>query len=167
MRRRKLARAVCVILAIPALQVFRLNAQSYSGDDGRQSMNQGYLAAIKGNDLGIHGCFIAAYVRASLPYLGGEDEEEIVDNLGELLVRCGDERVSRMLAIERPEVQSAVKLWIGFPPMTVIYRLDGQTTAPWKKYPKTAAILNQAPKMDFPCVDGSPQFQAFRKILKD
>jgi hypothetical protein len=55
--------------------------------------------------------FLAAYVRMSQPYTGGEDLEQMDDNVKQLLATLGDDAFSHALQQQRPEVRSAVRSW--------------------------------------------------------
>jgi len=80
--------------------------------------------------------FLAAYVRLSQPYMGGEDLEQMHGNCGQLLSALGDDGFSTALLRQRPEVRSAA-IW--FLDMSDVRRA----------YPKTYQILQAAPKIDW------------------
>jgi len=158
-----------IYLFFGLVSIFQSQGRDFYGDDGRQAMLEAVTAAIKGDDLGIHSAFIATYVRASLPYFGGEDLESISLSLGFLLYKCGDKRFSEVLKIERPEVVSAVKAFLSPDSKTFSILVAGpdQKSAPWKKYPKSTLLLSEAIDIPFAFQERSPQFQEFRRLLKD
>jgi hypothetical protein len=82
-------------------------------------------------------CLLAAYVRVSQPFLGGEDLEHMAEILGQILDSIGDDAFARALAKQRPEVRSAVRWFIG-------------ENRKLKNSPKTAKLLRDAPKIDWP-----------------
>ena len=82
-------------------------------------------------------CFLAAYVRVNQPFLGGEDFYTIRKILGEVLAALGDDKFSRALLKERPEIRSAVRWHMASDPQL-------------KKCPRTAKALYEAPKIDWP-----------------
>ena len=82
-------------------------------------------------------CFLAAYVRVNQPFLGGEDFYTMNKILREVLTVLGDEKFSRALRKERPEIRSAVRWHIGSDPQL-------------KKCPQTAKALREAPTIDWP-----------------
>jgi hypothetical protein len=84
-------------------------------------------------------CFLAAYVRVSQPFLGGEDLESMIQVFDQLITAPGDETFSRALAKQRPEVRSAVGWFLNNNPKL-------------KQCPKTAKLLHHAPKIDWPLV---------------
>ena len=92
--------------------------------------------AAKGNPIALHTCFLAAYVRVSDPYLGGEDLDSMFRCMGELLKTLGDVRFADALALERPEVRSAVGYFF--------------QTRQLLDTPKTRSLISKAPKIDFP-----------------
>jgi hypothetical protein len=79
--------------------------------------------------------FLAAYVRVSQPFLGGEDLETMDKVFGDVLASVGDAKFARALALQRPEVRSAAGAFV---------------SVPLKKFPRTAAILRDAPEIDWP-----------------
>ena len=82
-------------------------------------------------------CFLAAYVRLSQPFLGGEDFDIMLHVYDSVLAAVGDDAFSRALAKQRPEIQSAVGWFMAkFPRM--------------KRCPKTAKLFRDAPKIDWP-----------------
>ena len=92
--------------------------------------------------------FLAAYVRVSQPFLGGEDLETMHKVFEDVLATVGDAKFARALALQRPEVQSATTSFL---------------TASPKKFPKTAALLRDAPKVDWPLC--KPTEQNLRRCL--
>lgn len=92
--------------------------------------------ALKGDQDALRTCFLAAYVRVSEPYLGGEDLEGMTSTFRRLLTALGDDGFSGALATQRPEVVSAAGCF--FQPSS----LDA--------YPRTAALFRDAPKIDWP-----------------
>jgi hypothetical protein len=92
--------------------------------------------AAKGNPIALHTCFLAAYVRESDPYLGGEDLESFDHCMQHLLKTLGDDKFSEGLALERPEVRSAVGAFL--------------QPKQLESAPKTHKLIRKAPKIDFP-----------------
>ena len=119
--------------------------------------------ALKANGEAIHDCFLASYLRASSPFLGGEDCEAISSGLSEILFRDGDRAFSRALAVERPEVIAAVKFWIRKSPG--FYYSGGFRSFPMDDYPKTKKTLDSVADHDFPLKDSSPRRAALLKQL--
>src|SRR6185369_5212130 len=87
-------------------------ARQYQAQDGWRMLQTALPFALKSNREAIHDCFMAAYLRSSSPFLGGEDCEAIRSGLSQLLFRGGDHAFSQALAVERPEVIAAAKFWI-------------------------------------------------------
>ena len=82
-------------------------------------------------------CFLAAYVRLSQPFLGGEDLETIHRVFQEVLPAVGDEKFCRALERQRPEIRSAVAHFLsGFSKI-------------WD-FPRTRKLLRAAPQIDWP-----------------
>jgi hypothetical protein len=81
--------------------------------------------------------FLAAYVRVSQSFLGGEDLEQMNDNCRRLLAALGDEAFSTALRRLRPEVRCAVMEFLDM--KTVVHT-----------YPKTYRLLQSAPKIKWP-----------------
>jgi hypothetical protein len=79
--------------------------------------------------------FLAAYVRVSQPFLGGEDLETMHKIFDDVLATVGDVKFARALARQRPEVRSAAASFL---------------YGSFKKFPKTAALLREAPEVDWP-----------------
>jgi len=82
-------------------------------------------------------CFLAAYVRVNQPFLGGEDFEMMDMTYDEVLKTLGDDKFARALARERPEIRSAVAWFMASYPRM-------------KRCPKTAKLLQEAPKINWP-----------------
>jgi hypothetical protein len=82
--------------------------------------------------------FLAAYVRVNQPFLGGEDLEEMHLVFGRVLAAVGDAKFSRALALQRPEVRSAVRCF------------STRTVDRKKNYPKTDKLLRETPDIDWP-----------------
>jgi hypothetical protein len=85
-------------------------------------------------------CFLAAYVRANQPFLGGEGDETMSHVFERVLATLGDDRFSRALAKQRPEIRSAVACFL---------------SAPRSPAQKTIKLLRDAPKIDWPMVKAS------------
>jgi hypothetical protein len=83
--------------------------------------------------------FLAAYVRVNQPFLGGEDLESMDLIFGEVLQAVGDRVFSHALKAQRPEVRSAAKWFLGTDSHPYL-----------KKFPRTAKLLSEAPKMEWP-----------------
>jgi hypothetical protein len=92
-------------------------------------------AAIKGDPVAQHTCFIAAYVRVNDPLGGGEDMEGITISIGKLLKGIGDRAFADALKLERPEIIAAVRFFL----------MDNVKGAPL-----TEALTRKAPKIKFP-----------------
>ena len=82
--------------------------------------------------------FLAAYVRVSQPFLGGEDIETMSMIFDRVFAAVGDAKFSHALDLQRPEIRSAVGSFLG------------QPLGFAKKSPKTAKLLREAPKIDWP-----------------
>jgi hypothetical protein len=83
--------------------------------------------------------FLAGYVRVNQPFLGGEDLESMDKIFGEVLLAVGDRRFSRALSAQRAEVRSAARSFLGTDSHPYL-----------KKFPRTAKLLAEAPKIDWP-----------------
>ena len=82
-------------------------------------------------------CFLAAYVRLSQPFLGGEDLEAIHRVFQEVLPAVGDKKFSHALGKQRPEIRSAVAHFLsGF------FKI--------RDFPRTRKLLKEAPQIDWP-----------------
>ena len=92
-------------------------------------------SAAKGNPVALHTIFLAAYVRMSDPYLGGEDLESMVNCMEKLLKKRGDTAFAESLTLERPEVRAAVGRFL--------------QPAQLRGAPKTQQLIAKAPKIDF------------------
>lgn len=135
----------------------------YQAQDGYRMLQAALPFALKGNREAIHDCFLAAYLRASSPMQGGEDCEAIGSGLCELLFRGRDRSFSEALAVERPEVIAAAKLWIGGKPG--FYAGKGFKSFRLEEYPKTRKLLGAAPETDFPYIEASPLHDPLLKQL--
>jgi hypothetical protein len=93
--------------------------------------------AKRGNPDALRTCFLAAYVRVSQPFLGGEDLEGMARVYNDLFTTLGDAAFARALAKERPEIHSAVRWFISESPKL-------------KTSPNTARLFRNAPKIDWP-----------------
>lgn len=139
MRKQKFSRrlfhrqAVAIALIIAAM-AGRSEAESNFLDPYR-ACTHAVDAAIKGNPVAQHTCFVAAYVRVNDPMAGGEDMEGITISIKNLLKGVGDRAFSDALQPERPEIISAV----GF------FLVDNIKGAPL-----TEALVQKAPKIKFP-----------------
>lgn len=105
-----------------------------------------YRACIQAQELAKRGApdalrtlFLAAYVRINQPFPGGEDLETMAMIFRDVLPAVGDHRFAEALAAQRPDVRSAVK-WF----------LAPDEKRPLTAFPKTAALLRAAPKVDWP-----------------
>jgi hypothetical protein len=128
--------------------------KDYQAQDGYRMLQAALPFALKGNREAIHDCFLAAYLRASSPMQGGEDCEAIGSGLCELLFRGRDRSFSEALAVERPEVIAAAKLWIGDKPRFSSGK--GFKSFRIADYPRTRKLLDSAPDTDFPYREASP-----------
>lgn len=121
---------------------------SCAGSRSSSSAASGYVAfdawrtsgrimpfAAQGSARAIHDLFIATYTRASDPYLGGEDLQDMGSNLAEVAASIGDERFAEALGRERPEVIHSVRAVGGS-------RLGS--------YPKTTALISRTPMVKLP-----------------
>jgi hypothetical protein len=81
--------------------------------------------------------YLAAYVRLNQPFPGGEDLEGMHDIFDRVLVAVGDVKFSRSLALQRPEIRSAVRHFLS-------------SSAALKKSSKTAKLLREAPAIYWP-----------------
>jgi hypothetical protein len=79
--------------------------------------------------------FLAAYVRVNQPFLGGED----LETMGKVLSAVNDSVFSQAVGAQRPEIRGAVRYFLG-----------PDKGRPLTKFPKTAALLQAAPKIDWP-----------------
>jgi hypothetical protein len=93
--------------------------------------------AKKGAPDALRTLFLAAYVRLNQPFLGGEDLEAMHQIFDRVLTTLGDARFARSLAVQPPEVLSAVRAFVSWSPSL-------------KKSPKTAKLLRDAPAIDWP-----------------
>ena len=153
-------------LMLPIVTFSAEPAKPYEDQDGWRMLQRALPVALKENPKAIHDCFLASYLRVSSPYLGGEDCEAIISGLSEILFRSGDKKFCQALALERPEVIAAVKLWIRNSPG--FYRVG----APFKKlsiddYPRTKKLLDAAPDTDFPYNESSPRRAPLLKHLEE
>jgi hypothetical protein len=82
--------------------------------------------------------FLAIYVRVNQPFLGGEGDETMVDVVRHVLAAIGDQSFATALGEQRPETRSAVASFCGF------------TASELKQYPRTAEVLRNAPRIDWP-----------------
>jgi hypothetical protein len=131
--------------------------RTYQAQDGWRMLQTALPFALKSNREAIHDCFLASYLRASSPFLGGEDCEAIHSGLSEILFRSGDRAFSQALGVERPEVIAAVKLWIRQSPG--FYRQGGFKSFGIDDYPKTKKILDSVADTDFPLKENSPRYE--------
>ena len=152
MRASLLLSIICVLLRASAL------GQYSDPFDPWRACNKALPEASKGNPIALHTCFLAAYVRMSDPYLGGEDLESIFGCMESLLSTLGDTSFAEALAFERGEVQSAVG---GF--------LQAKQL---RDTPKTQQLIEKSPKIDFPLSQSgrdeskSPLLQRFVRYEK-
>jgi len=137
--------------------------REYQAQDGWRMIQSALPFALKSDPQAIHDCFMASYLRASSPFLGGEDCEAIRHGLSEILFRGGDRGFSHALAVERPEVIAAVKLWIRQSPG--FFHQNGYKTLPIDRYPRTKKLLDSILDEDFPVREKSPRRDALLKQL--
>ncbi|HEY5894646.1 MAG TPA: hypothetical protein VIT91_15600 [Chthoniobacterales bacterium] len=146
-----------MIVAVMLLLVSHIfgaeTAREYEAQDGWRILQSALPFALKSNRQAIHDCFMASYLRASSPFLGGEDCEAIHSGLSEILFRGGDPAFSQALTVERPEVIAAVKFWIRQSPG--FYRRNGFKTLDIDDYPKTKNLLDSVSDVDFPLKGGA------------
>lgn len=124
---------VAIVLAIAAI-AGRSEAQSNFLDPYR-ACTHAVEAAIKGDPVAQHTCFVAAYVRVNDPLGGGEDMEGMITSLSNLLKGVGDRPFATALKLERPEIIAAVRFFV-----------KGNMSGA----PMTAVLLQKAPKTKFP-----------------
>jgi hypothetical protein len=124
---------VTIVLAVVAV-AGHAQAQSNFLDPYRACTNA-LDAAIKGDPVAQHTCFVAAYVRANDPIAGGEDMEGISISMSRLLKAVGDRAFAEALKLERPEIIAAVHSF-----------LQGNLSGT----PLTEALVRKAPKIKFP-----------------
>jgi hypothetical protein len=93
--------------------------------------------AKKGAPDALRTLFLAAYVRLSQPFLGGEDLEAMHLIFDRVLKTLGDAKFAHSLASQPPEVRAAVRSFSSWSPAL-------------KKSPKTAKLLRDAPTIDWP-----------------
>ncbi len=135
----------------------------YKDQDGWRMFGTALPAALDGNRHAVHDCLMASYLRASSPFLGGEDCEAIYAGLSELLFTGGDRAFSQALGVERPEVVAAVGFWIGH--SAGFFRHGEIKTFSLDAYPKAKHALDAAPKVDFPLNEDSPRRPPLLKQL--
>ena len=82
-------------------------------------------------------CFLAAYVRLSQPFLGGEDLLTMHRVFEDVLTSVGDKKFAGALAKQRPEVRSAAGRFLG-------------GFGKLKQYPRTLKLVRESPKIDWP-----------------
>ncbi len=82
-------------------------------------------------------CFLAAYVRLSQPFLGGEDLETIHRVFQGVLPAMGDQKFSSVLERQRPEIRSAVAHFLS-------------SFSKIRDFPRTRKLLRAAPQIDWP-----------------
>ena len=82
--------------------------------------------------------FLAIYFRVNQPFLGGEGDETMVNVVRHVLAAIGDRRFAAALGKQRPEIRAAVASFCGF------------IASERKQYPRTAKILREAPRIDWP-----------------
>ncbi len=160
--------SVCVAVAIVALLIVcdRLHAEpdpAYKALDGWRMLGTALPYALKGEREAIHDCFLASYLRASSPFLGGEDLIGIRLGLSALLLTRGDGAFSQALGVERPEVVAAVKFWIRR--SAGLYRGMEFKRLNFGDYPRTRKVLDAVPDDDFLLNEDSPRRPALLKQL--
>lgn len=139
----------------------------YRAQDGFKIFQAAFPFALQGNGRAVHDCFIAAYVRASTPFLGGDDLKTISMGLAQLLISRGDERFGDALAVERPEIVAAVRYHLT--PRPGFYDPRSKTT--WievnlSSFPRTRTVLEEAPTIDLPLNEASPTRERLQKELQ-
>lgn len=158
------ARAIFYSTLLSAAVAFGAEpAQKYQGQDGWRILQTALSHALESNREAIHDCFMAAYLRASSPFLGGEDCEAIHSGLSEILYRLGDRAYLQALTVERPEVIAAVKFWIRR--STGFYGQKGFKSFDIARYPKTVKLLDSTPDADFPLRQESPRREPLLRQL--
>jgi hypothetical protein len=110
-------------------------SSGYTAFDAWRTSNRITPHAASGSARALHDLFIATYTRASDPYQGGEDLEQMCSNLGEVAAAIGDSSFADGLKRERPEVVNAVRV-IG--------------AGCLKSYPQTNAAIRSVPVMTLP-----------------
>lgn len=125
--------AVVIALAIAAA-AGHTKAQSNFLDPYR-ACTHAVEAAIKGDPVAEHTCFVAAYVRVNDPMGGGEDMEGITASISNLLKGVGDRPFAGALKLERPEIIAAVRFFL---------------QRNLSKAPLTEALVRKVPKINFP-----------------
>ena len=110
-------------------------AGSYTPFDAWRTSNRITPHAAAGSSRALHDLFLATYTRASDPYQGGEDLEQMCSNLAKVAAAIGDEQFAWGLKHERPEIVNAVRL------------IGGGCLKP---YPLTCATIRSTPKMKLP-----------------
>ena len=155
---------VIFALLLPLSRVSAEPTKQYEEKDGSQMLHTALPFALKKNHKAIHDCFMASYLRASSPFLGGEDCEAIYSGLSEILFRIGDRSYSEALSVERPEIIAAVKFWIrkstGFYSVGAAFK-----HLRINDYPRTKKLLDSVPDTDFPLKEDSPRRAALLKQL--
>lgn len=107
----------------------------YNQFDAWRTSNRITPYAAAGSAQALHDLFLATYTRASDPYQGGEDLEQMCSNLADVATAIGDANFAAALKLERPEIVNAVRL-IG--------------SGCLKSYPITNSVIRSAPVMILP-----------------
>ena len=108
---------------------------NYTAFDAWRTSNKITPYAAKGSARALHDLFIATYTRASDPYQGGEDLEQMCSNLAEVAAAIGDSSFADGLKRERPEVVNSVRV------------IGAGCLGP---YPKTNAVIRSVQTMTLP-----------------
>jgi hypothetical protein len=82
--------------------------------------------------------FLCVYVCVNQPFLLGHGGEEMDAAIRDVITTLGDERFSRGLAARRPEIRGALRS---------LFSLRSDET---RRFPHTAKLLKDAPKIDWP-----------------
>ncbi len=152
-------RTALLFLIVCALSEASARGQYSDPFDPWRACNKASLEASKGNPIALHTCFLAAYVRMSDPYFGGEDLESIYGCMKQLLAALGDASFAEALGYERGEVRSAVG--------------DFLEPKQLRTNPLTRRLLKNSPKIDFPLSQSnrdekkSPLLQRFVRYEKE
>lgn len=107
----------------------------YSAFDAWRTSNRITPFAAKGSARALHDLFLATYTRASDPYLGGEDLQQMCTNLAKVAAGIGDVSFAEGLSRERPEVINSVRV------------IGGDCLEP---YPRTRSLISTTPSVKLP-----------------
>jgi len=124
-----------VIASSCASEKINSSGDSYTGFDAWRTSTRIAPFAAKGSVRALHDLFLATYTRASDPYLGGEDLEQMCSNLSDVASSIGDEQFAAGLKLERAEVINSVRV-IG--------------SGCLASFPRTTLIISNTPKIKLP-----------------